>query len=1037
MKNIVKILTTVAASCCFGLGVYAQQYIGTFPSIDGGYEGQIVGALSSTASSSTPSLAEWVRGGTSGSGNATINTSGARTGNQFITVVNTKNTVNTSPRSYLSPMAAIQTSTSYVIQFYCKASDGINFPNTTLQAGLSPATGTAALYSTFTPSGNPAVYTKNYVVVNSAAIAAANGFSAVKISSNTTNTGKSLDIDDWVVYPGTTVDEIAPLAPATASTANPSGTTMEINWDAVADVDGGGFVVIRYASDPNGQPEPNVNGIYKTGNTIGNGTVVYIGGSTSFIDIALSNNTTYYYRVYSVDKAFNYSSATITSGTTNTSVITIKYYIDAVAGNDNNNGSINTPWQNVSKLNLLSIAPGTEIYLKAGSIWTGQRLKFQGSGTPVAPIKVDKYGIGTTPLLAGNGLTGEAVVYLYNQQYIEINNLEITNSPNGPLNSDFFVGLYATTGTNPNPLGADRRGVMVALDNYGTANHIYLKNLNIHHIKGQLGSGSTSVNGAIPKRTGGIFFTVLGNTEQTASRSRFNDVLINGCNINYCENTGLAFDNEWNVYYPGGTEYADWYARRYSNVKVSNNNIHHIGKNAMIIRCTDETGLIEHNVCYETALGTTGNTMFTARAKGTIFQYNEGYLNRGTTQNIDPGTFDGSMYDPDFGSIGIIFQYSYSHDNSEGIYWGCNTSGSANNATGVPNVQDTGCVLRYCISQNDKGRIIYFNYPSAGNEIYNNVFYVKSGLSPYIIAENDGSNHTYNFYNNIIYNQSGSTDYSFGNGSGIQNRTILNNLFYGNHPNTEPADANKITANPLFMNPGSGIAGILYLDGYKLQAGSPALSNGRIINNNGGFDFYGTTLPATAPNRGVYEGSGISIVPVTLTSFTASKNGKAAKIQWSTVNQINVYKYEIQKSGDGINFNSFETLVLQSTATSGNYTVADNNTFAGKNYYRLKIVDHNGLNSFSEIKCIDFNDGINVTVFPNPAKDQISVMVNGNLSFMATIAGTNGQIVRKNIRLDAINNKIDITGLQEGIYIISVMDMKSGLTIGKSAFVKQ
>lgn len=1007
--------------------------------MDGGYEGQAIGALSSTASSSTPSLTTWVRGGTSGSGNATINTSGARSGNQFITVVNTKNTVNTSPRTYISPIADIQTSTSYVIQFFCKATDGVNFPNTTLQAGLSPATGTAGLFTTFVPSGNPAVYTKNYVVVNSAAIANVNGFSAIKISSNTANTAKSLDIDDWVVYPGTTIDESAPLAPATAATANPSGTTMELNWDAVADVDGGGYVVVRYTANPNGQPEPNVNGIYKTGNTIGNGTVAYIGSSTSFIDISLSNNTTYYYRVYAVDKAFNYSAATNTSGTTNTSVITIRYYIDAVAGNDNNNGSINTPWKNVSKLNLLTIPPGTEIYLKAGSTWIGQKLKFLGSGNATAPIKVDKYGTGATPLLAGNGLTGEAVVYLYNQQYIEINNLEITNSPNGPVNADFFIGLYSATGTNPNPLGADRRGVMVALDNYGTANHIYLKNLNIHHIKGQLGSGSTSLNGAVPKRTGGIFFTVLGNTEQTATHSRFNDVLIDGCNINYCENIGLAFDNEWNIYYPGGTEYADWFVRRYSNVKVSNNTIHHIGKNAMIIRCTDETGLIERNVCYETALGTTGNTMFTARAKGTVFQYNEGYLNRGTTQNIDPGTFDGSMYDPDYGSIGIIFQYSYSHDNSEGIYWGCNTSGSANNTTGIPNVQDTGCVLRYCISQNDKGRIVFFNYPSAGNEIYNNVFYVKPGLSSCFIAENNGSNHTYNFYNNIIYNQSGSSDYAFGNGSGIQNRTILNNVFYGNHPNEEPADANKIIANPLFMNPGSGIAGILYLDGYKLQVGSPALSSGRIINNNGGLDFYGTALPATAPNRGVYQGTGISIVPVIITDFTASKNGSKSLLKWTVSDGININSYDVERSSDGVHFNPIFQMLPHADASNHNYSFIDVEPFIGQNYYRIKTNLNNGQPFYTNIKLLKFANTIMITTFPNPASNMINIKVENDpaKSYVVNITNIEGQKIKSKIRINGLENKIDISGLSKGAYILSVFDPITGALKGKSTFIKE
>jgi hypothetical protein len=269
----------------------------------------------------------------------------------------------------------------------------------------------------------------------------------------------------------------------------------------------------------------------------------------------------------------------------------------------------------------------------------------------------------------------------------------------------------------------------------------------------------------------------------------------------------------------------------------------------------DETGLVEKNVCYETALGTTGNTMFTARCKGTVFQFNEGYLNRATTQNVNPGNIDGSLYDADYGSVGVIFQYSYSHDNSEGLYWGCNTRGSANNTSGVPDPGDVGCTVRYNISQNDKGDLIFFNYPSAGNEIYNNVFYIGAGLSPNIIHESS-KQHTYNFFNNIIYNLSSTADYSFKLTG--QNRTISHNIFYGNHPGgdatvAEPYDPNKIISDPLFLNPGAGSIGLATVNGYQVQSASPAINSGRTILNNGGRDYWNNILYNGVSDRGAHE----------------------------------------------------------------------------------------------------------------------------------------------------------------------------------------
>ncbi len=687
-------------------------------------------------------------------------------------------------------------------------------------------------------------------------------------------------------------------------------------------------------------------------------------------------------------------------------------YIDSINGNDANNGSLGAPFNSVTKLNAMTLAAGTNVYLRSGCTWTGQRLMFKGSGTVGNPIIINKYDTGATPLLAGNGLVGEAVVYLYNQQYIEINNLEITNSPRGPVNSDFFVGLYQNA---TNPLGADRRGVMVALSNYGTANHIYLKNLNIHHVKGQLGSGSTTLNGAVPKRTGGILFDVITG-EKTASKSRFNDVLIDSCTISYCENLGLAFDNDWNTYYPASNEYTNWFARRYTNVKISHNVLHHIGKNAMIIRCTDSTGLIEHNVCYETALGTTGNTMFTAKARGTVFQYNEGFYNRATTQLIDPGTIDGSMYDPDLGSVNIIFQYSYSHDNCHGLYWGCNSRNLPGTSTpNLPDASDTGCTARYNISQNDYGDLVYFNYASASNEIYNNVFYVRAGLGPQFIHENGRSNHTYDYRNNIIFNlskvnTSGGRYVFVDTGVTKQTRTIEYNTFYGNHPATEPADSFKLTSNPLFIAPGSATIGISTVDGYKLKSTSPSINTGMMIAGAPTADFWGNPVPGDRglpPCRGAFEYNTPWPTPITLSSFSGNSSVAGNQLYWTTTNEINNKGFWVQHSIDGLIFSDVYFVPAQ-TATGNyvgnlNYTYADMATNAGINYYRLKQVDQTGKQTYSSVLRLSINKVAltAINIYPNPIKNchqfyvALENVVSGNYSL--DILSLDGKVIYKQL----------------------------------------
>jgi hypothetical protein len=74
-------------------------------------------------------------------------------------------------------------------------------------------------------------------------------------------------------------------------------------------------MVVRGLADPT--TAPNVNGVYQVGNTVAAGqTVVYLGTTPSFTDNGLTHNVKYYYRIYTVDKAFNYSSGLAYSDST-------------------------------------------------------------------------------------------------------------------------------------------------------------------------------------------------------------------------------------------------------------------------------------------------------------------------------------------------------------------------------------------------------------------------------------------------------------------------------------------------------------------------------------------------------------------------------------------------------------------------------------------------------------------------------------------------------------------------------------------------
>ncbi len=300
----------------FGIQSNAQdQVIGTFPSMQGGFEKFETGNLGVNLISSGTTTTAWT---VSASASATfsINASTARTGSRFLQLGSTASNA----RRWQTPTApdgntaaGIQNGTTYIIQYYYRTSGTTDITNLAAQLTTDGGTGGAST-GTAPMTATNGVWTKAVVSITASTTSTANpryGVGGLRANPGTT---VNVDVDDYVVYEGTEVDGTAPDE-STVFAATPASNQIGVSWTAPATgVDGGGYLVVRHTSDP--ATAPNVNGIYAVGNSIGSGTVVYIGTATSFTDTGLASTTPYYYRVYTVDKAFNYSDALTGNATT-------------------------------------------------------------------------------------------------------------------------------------------------------------------------------------------------------------------------------------------------------------------------------------------------------------------------------------------------------------------------------------------------------------------------------------------------------------------------------------------------------------------------------------------------------------------------------------------------------------------------------------------------------------------------------------------------------------------------------------------------
>jgi hypothetical protein len=566
------------------------------------------------------------------------------------------------------------------------------------------------------------------------------------------------------------------------------------------------------------------------------------------------------------------------------------YFVDCNGGNDGNTGtSQSTAWKTLTPVNAKQFAPGDSISFIAGCTWTGT-LSPHGSGANGNTITIDEYGTGALPHIEGGGAT-EAVL-LSGQEYWDVNNLEVSN-------------MASTAGT--------RRGVRVIAT--GVSHHIHLVGLNIHNISGQLGTDLTS------KATGGIGFESTGG-----SGASFDDILIQNCTIAHADDVGLYLTAD------SGTapRSANWAQAKWNSVVIRGNHLNDIGKNAMIVRSSDAP-LIENNVINGSSTRLHGNAIFTIGTLNAVIQFNEVY----NTALTGFSGLEDNAFDPDNDSVGTLIQFNYSHNNAGGL-------ANPNRIPGAGNYSD-GTIIRYNISQDDVNGVIQFSGAATNTQIYNNTIYIGAGLSPTIFGAHlfggtGGWADSTTYSNNIIYN-AGNGTYSLG---GSTNNTFDANLFFGNHPASEPADPRKITSNPLLQNPGSGGTGINTLDGYHLQAGSPAIGSGVVISNNGGRDFFGTPLPAGAPDRGAAQSTSTScaVPPAPANLAATAVSSSQINLSWNTVAAGCPVTYSVFRSQT----NGFTPSSSNQIANGlANASFSDTGLSASTTYfYRVEAVDSTG-----------------------------------------------------------------------------------------------
>ena len=520
------------------------------------------------------------------------------------------------------------------------------------------------------------------------------------------------------------------------------------------------------------------------------------------------------------------------------------YYISFSDGDDSKDGkSESNAFKNLGKINSITFAPGDKIKFKTGDTWKGY-FKVRGSGSSSSPITIESYGSSSKPIIDGNGY--QASLFLENVEYIEVNNLEFKNEASHKK-SDNSVKLMSGSSRT----GQDERYGILAL-RFGAGkniNHLKVSNVKISNIYPTPSEQSYNHQGY------GMRFESYNDGEL----NYFDGITIDNVDISLTGHYGIHIVNRMS-----GAQ-ADFYHR---NISITNSSFYDTGGSGIVF-ARSKNILVENSTFKGT--GSTKDSRMWERGSGLWFYTCNDAIVQNSTFEDAYGVQDSFGAHIDWGNERVVIQYCLSKNNFGGFV----------EILG----ENLDCGYRYNISIGDgtrtgahNGKIFWVSdfagsnsrkIGSKNNFIYNNTVFVpstnpvtNSPMTPDVLIR-ENTEDTF-VYNNLIYIDSGASLSILTNNDSDLN-FFRNNLYFGSvniDPNTAfQHHSSEIFVDPKLINPGSSDP-----NDYKLQADSPAIGKGILINgstntsnfiqNNGGKDYFGNSVSnSQKPNIGAYNGS--------------------------------------------------------------------------------------------------------------------------------------------------------------------------------------
>jgi len=364
-------------------------------------------------------------------------------------------------------------------------------------------------------------------------------------------------------------------------------------------------------------------------------------------------------------------------------------YYFSPSGNDNNDGSINSPWKTISKLNAIQLKAGDSVCFEGAKIFTGNIIiDSADAGMNGKPVTITSYGNGKAIIDGGS----RTAMTLSNTKFIAVTNLQFSGAGRkaGNTKDGVFISYSENIAVDSIDVsGFQKSGLLIYSSNSIDISRVYAFDNGF--------GGITASGEKLKSDCSNINISYCKAENNAGDPTNFTNHSGNGILVGLCRNVTIEYssatNNGWDMPRKGNGPVGIW--------------------------------------CYE--------------ADSVTIQYCISYKNK-----TSPGSADGGGFDLDGGVTNSVIQYCLSYENEGsafGLFQYAGASNWYNNTVRYCISENDGSV-----SAAHAG-IFIWNSSMDTNQlrdcyIYNNIIYNEKGAA--ISYEPQSANAGFHFYNNVF-----------------------------------------------------------------------------------------------------------------------------------------------------------------------------------------------------------------------------------------------------------------------------------------------